>query len=181
MTTITPEELTKRFSEVKGSKILTVVMNTEVKLLKKSRDTKEPCPYQGVRKRTRAKIIVGSEYEKGVNTRLQKEGKEADFEAQEHAWEVKTDKPIIGTNKAGDQLYLNARIQDSYETEYIVDGNVIDKEELAPYMSKPKPPQNQGTDKPILWRTLKLFPSCSIESYKSDGVEVQVKEPSCEN
>lgn len=176
MQTITPLELQKRLEEVKGSKIITVVMNTEVKLLKKSRDTKEPCPYVGVRKRTRAKVILGSDYQKGVNTRLSKEGKDADFESQEHSWEVSTDKPIIGTNKAGDQFYANVRIQDTYETEYIIDGKPISEEELALFMRAKSKPKNQGTDDPVVWRTLKLQPTCSIESYVSDGEQVEVKQ-----
>tara|TARA_R110000824_G_scaffold526_2_gene3316 strand:+ start:1289 stop:1822 length:534 start_codon:yes stop_codon:yes gene_type:complete len=174
MQTITPQELLKRFGEVKGSKIITVVMDTELKLLKRNRDTKEPCPYVGVRKKTRCKVMLGTDYENGVNNTREREGNEGTFEAQKHSWADRTDKPVISTNKAGDKYYANMRVIETYEVEYTSDGNVIDKSDLAAYTSKKKPPQNQGTEKPVIWNMPKIFPSCSIESYVSDGEEVKV-------
>jgi len=174
MQTITSEELMKRFSEVKGSKILTVVMNTEVRLLKRNRDTKEPCPYQAVRKRTRATVMLGTNFQNGVNNARRREGKDDSFEAQKHSWADRTEKPTISVNKAGDQAYANFRVLEVHEVEYTTDGNTIDKDEIAPYTSKKKPPQNQGTEKPIVWNMPKIHPSPSIESYVSDGVEVKV-------
>lgn len=176
MQTITPLELQKRLEEVKGSKIITVVMNTEVKLLKKNRDTKEPCPYVGVRKRTRAKVMVGTDYSNGVNNTREREGKERTFEAQKHSWADRTDKPVISTNKAGDQTYANLRVLETYEIEYTQDGKAINKEELVPFMPKKSPPKNQGTEKPTIWNMPKIQPVCSIESYVSDGETVEVKQ-----
>lgn len=176
MQTITPQELLKRFSEVKGSKIITVTMDTEAKLLKRNRDTKEPCPYAGVRKRTRCKVIVGSDYENGVNNTREREGNERTFEAQKHSWADRTDKPVISTNKAGDQTYANLRVLETYEVEYTADGKAIEKDELVPFLPKESPPKNQGTEKPTIWNMPKIYPACSVESYVSDGETVEVKQ-----
>lgn len=176
MQTITPLELKKRLEEVKGSKIITVTMNTELKLLKKSRDTKEPCPYVGVRKRTRAKVMVGTDYENGVNNTREREGNERTFEAQKHSWADRTDKPVISTNKAGNQTYANLRVLETYEVEYTADGKAISEEDIAPFKKKQSKPKNQGTEKPIIWNMPFIFPKCSIESYVSDGETVEVKQ-----
>jgi hypothetical protein len=174
MQTITPKELLKRFNEVTSSKIVTIVMNTEVKLLKKNRDTKEPCPYVGVRKRTRCTVMLGTDYENGVNNRRDKEGEDRNFEAQPHAWAEHTDKPVISTNKAGDQSYANVRLLETHDVEYTMDGKEIDREALRPFQSPKKPPKNQGVEKPVEWRNVSVFPKCSFESIKSDGELIEV-------
>ena len=176
MQTITPLELKERFEQVKGVKIVTVVMNTEVKLLKKDRNTKEPCPFVGIRKRTRCKVLVGTDYDAGVNRIREKEGVEPDFVAQPHAWADRTEKPVISTNEKGDQFYLNLRVQDTYETEYLDgNGNPIDKESLEPFRPKRSKIKSQGTEQELTWRMPKIYPECSIESYVSDSVTVEVK------
>lgn len=172
MTTITPRELMKRLGEVRGSKIITVVMVTHVKLLKKNRDTKDPCPYVGVKKKTRCTVLIGTDYERGVNTRREKEGTEQDFITQEHAWATHTDDPVI--SKKGDQFYANFRLQKTLETTYTCNGKVIDRELLRPFQTPKKKPLNQGVENPVEWRNPKIYPECSIESYKSDGEEIEV-------
>lgn len=174
MQTITPLELKKRFEQVKGVAIVTVVMNTEVKLLKKDRDTKEPCPYVGIRKRTRCNVLVGTDYEKGVNRIREKEGETPDFKAQEHAWADRTDKPTI--SQKGDQFYLNMRVKETYETEYL-DGNEnpVDKELLKPFLPKKSKIKSQGTEQELPWRMPKIYPESSIEEYKANGETVKVQ------
>jgi hypothetical protein len=172
---INPKELLDRLSQVKGSKIITVTMLTEVKLNKKHRGTKEPCPYTGVLKRTHCKVMVGTDFQNGVNNRRGKEGEEKDFEAQPHAWANHTDKPIISTNKAGDQYYANLRVLETYETSYSHDGKEVDREELRPYQTPRKKPTNQGVEDPIEWRMPKIFPACSISSIKTDGQLIEVQ------
>ena len=172
---INPKELLDRLSQVKGSKIITVTMLTEVKLNKKHRETKEPCPYTGVLKRTRCKVMVGTDFQNGVNNRREKEGEDKDFEAQPHAWASHTDKPVISTNKTGDQYYANMRVLETYETSYTHDGEELDREDLRPYQAPRKKPTNQGVEDPIEWRNVSVFPKCSISIYKSDGAVVEVR------
>jgi len=172
---INPKELLDRMSQVKGSKIITVVMHTEVKLNKKHRETKEPCPYTGVMKTSRCKVMIGTDYQGGVNNRREKEGEEKDFEAQPHAWASRTDKPVISTNKAGDQYYANMRVLESYETSYTYNGKEVEREDLRPYQTPRKKPVNQGVEDPVEWRMPKIYPACSVASIKTDGKVIQVQ------
>jgi hypothetical protein len=175
MQTITPEELLSRLKEVKGSKIIGVTMRTNVKLLKKSRDTGEKCPYENVIKISRCSAMLGTDYEKGVNNRRDKEGLDRDFEAQEHSWADHTDKPTLSTNKEGSQYYANLRIIETYEVRYEMNGTPIDRELLREYEPKKSPPKNQGVEKTVDWRMPKVFPECSIAAYRSDGEEIEVR------
>jgi hypothetical protein len=173
---ITPVELLMRLSQLKGAKIMTVVMLTSVKMLKKHRDTKEPCPYGEITKRSVCQVMAGTDYENGVNNRRDKEGSDRTFEAAPHQWAAHTEKPVVSQNKAGTQSYANLRVLKSISVEYLMDGVVIDKDDLDldGYGPKKSESSRQGTDDVVIWRMPKIYPECSIESYKSDGVEVLI-------
>lgn len=172
---IDPKELLDRLSQIKGSKIITVVMHTEVKLLKKSRDTREPCPFKTVTKRTRCKVMVGTDFQNGVNNYQEKQGGERDFEAQPHLYADTNheEQPVIAKHRFKDQYYMNGRLTETYETELYADGKLIDKDALKEYMpaKKPKP---QG-DPRGQWRNIKVFPECSIEQINTDGKVIEVQ------
>ena len=168
---INPKELLDRMSQVKGSKIITVVMLTEVQLLKKHRGTKEPCPYQAVTKRTRCKVMIGTEYEKGVNNFQEKNGSERDFVAQAHSY-ADTDhdeKPVIAKHRTKEQWYMNSRVTEVYETELYADGNLVEKDVVKDYMPIRKPRPEGKSDPRGQWKSVNLFPKCSVEQIKTDG------------
>jgi hypothetical protein len=170
--TITPQELLHRLEGIKGSKIITVVMETEVKLLKKDQDTKEPCPYENVLKKTRCKIMIGTNYEDGQNRILEKEGLEPNFVAQSHSYADTNheDKPVIAKHRTRDQWYMNARVTEVYETEYTADGKPVTRDELRRF--EPKKKSRPG----VQWRMPKVFPECSIEYIKTDGKLIKVQQ-----
>lgn len=173
---ITPVELLMRLSEVKSAKIMTLVMVTPVKMLKKSRADKTPCPYGEITKRSVCQVMIGTDYETGVNTRRDKEGSDKTFEAAPHQWADRTEKPVLSQNKAGTQTYANVRVLKALSTEYMEDGVTVEKDalDLENYGPKRSDSSRQGTEDEVIWRMPKIYPECSIESYKSDGVEVIV-------
>jgi hypothetical protein len=174
--TISPAELLMRLSDLKGAKIVTLTMRTSVSMLKKSRADKTPCPFGEVSKRSVCQVMLGTDYEKGVNNRRDKEGSDRDFQVAEHQWATRCEKPVLSQNAAGTQTYVNVRVLKTLEVNYFEDGNPIDKEDLdlANYGPKRSESSRQGVDDQIIWRMPKIFPECSIESYKSDGVEVLI-------
>lgn len=168
---ITPQELLHRLGEVRGSKIITLVMKTEFKLLKKDRDTKEPCPFREVTKITRCKAMIGTNYENGQNNIREKEGLERDFVAQPHSY-ADTDhdeKPVVAKHRSKDQWYMNARVTKVYETEYAADGKPVSRDELRRF--EPKKTSRPG----VQWRMPKVFPECSIEFIKTDGQVIKIE------
>jgi hypothetical protein len=174
MQRITPAELLKRFNEVKQATIVTVVMNTEVELLKKSRVDGRPCEYVGIRKRTTCQAMVGTDYENGVNNRKEKEGQERDFQAEPHRWADHTDKPVISTNKDGTQYYANIRVIKTLGVEYECDGKEFDRELIREFEKKKSPSSRQGVADEVIWRMPKVYPACSIEKLKYSGEEIEV-------
>lgn len=172
MQRITPAELLNRFREVKQATILTVVMSTEVKLLKKSKKDGRPCPYVGVRKRTTCQAMIGTNYENGVNNRREKEGLKRDFEAEEHSWATHTDDPVISVK--GDQYYANMRIRKTLDVQYVCDGKKFDRELLREFEPKKSTSSRQGVKDEVIWRMPKVYPACSIEKIKYSGEEIEV-------
>ena len=172
--TVTPAELMARVSEIQASTIVGVTLNIEAKLLKKSRVTKEPCPWGLVTKRSVLSCAFGTDYERGVNRRLDKEGSESEFQTMPHAWaERLEDKPSICTNKAGDTFYANLRVFSVGSVEFFEDGKPIDAADLVDYLPKKSTSSRQGTEDQIIWRTVKFT---SFESVRYGGLELIVSQ-----
>jgi hypothetical protein len=176
--TVTPDELLKRVAQVKASTIVSVVILTDVKMLKKHRDTKEPCPYGEITKRTVMNVMFGTDYSNAVDNRRVKEGGTADFEVAPHQWAEHVDgKPAIVMNKAGDQSYANCRVLNVSSVEYLQDGVPVDADSLdldgyGP--KKGKEGARQQVEDAVIWRTVKLAPECSFETVRANGVELVV-------
>lgn len=175
---VTPQELAERVADVGTSTIVGVTTVTEVKMLKKHRTTKEPCPYGQISKRTVMTVMFGTDYAKGVDNRRVKEGKSADFVAAPHQWAEHVDgKPAIVMNKAGDQSYANCRVLSVQSVEYLMDGEPVDKDDLDLDGFGPKKGEEgarQNVDNPVVWRNVKLAPECSFESIRANGIELSV-------
>ncbi len=176
--TVTPVELAQRVAQVKASTIVSVVILTAVKMLKKHRDTKQACPYGEITKRTVMTAMVGTDYSNAVDNRRVKEGGEADVEVAPHQWADHVDgKPAIVTNKAGDQSYANLRVLNVSSVEYLQDGAAVDADSLDLDGYGPKKPADSGrqmVDDAVIWRTVKLAPLCSFESMRANGQELVV-------
>lgn len=176
---VTPAELLERVAQVKSSTIVSVVILTEVKMLKKHRDTKEPCLYGEITKRTVMNVMFGTDYSNAVDNRRVKEGGSADFDVAPHQWADRVDgKPAICQNKAGDQSYANLRVLSVSSVEYLEDGVVIDADDQLDLDGfGPKKPADSGrqqVEEAVIWRTVKLAPECSFESIRANGIELSV-------
>ena len=123
---------------------------TQPKLNKKSRVTGLPLPYQNVSKYTKSFCLLNSIYQNSMNAKLTKEGyqdKGDNYFVSEPLpfgeWEIlpngKTSKILI---KHKDQYYIRAQFNLNIkpETQWIADGNQIDKSDLIDYL----PPEKEN-------------------------------------
>lgn len=176
--TVTPAELLKRVGEVDAATIVSVVILTSVKMLKKHRDTKEPCPYGEITKRSVMSVMLGTDYSNGVDNRRVKEGGSADFVVAPHQWADHVEgKPAITRNKAGDQSYANLRVLNVSSVEYLQDGVTVEADSLDLDGYGPKKAVDSGRQRvedAVIWRTVKLAPLCSFESMRANGQELVV-------
>ena len=173
MKTMTPEQLKTALSQVDRSEIANVTLETNVKLLKKGRDSKEPCPFGKVTKRSRLNVMFGSDYERGVNNQRSREDLDQNFEAG-NTWGDRTDDKVLTIK--GEQYYANMRVLDTHEVEYFADGKPISEEEVRQFAPKKSKPKNQGTEKPVIWTKPKVFPECSFREVRVSGEEIIIEE-----
>lgn len=105
------------------------------------------------------KIITGFDYENSVNNRLEKEGKDADFERSEN-WHIALSKGLATDKKTETKYYLRYQYMDDSVTdvEYLVDGTPIEKKLFESYMKAKTDYRNQGLE-----NTLK-FKVCNIDN-----------------
>lgn len=105
------------------------------------------------------KIITGFDYESSVNNRLEKEGKESNFESSGN-WFENLSKGLVIDKKTQSKFYLRYQyLADSItDIEYLQDGNSIDKKMFEAYLKAKTDYKNQGLD-----NTLK-FQVCNIDN-----------------
>ena len=70
-------------------------------------------PYADAVKVVTLNGMIGMSYSNGVNNELSREGKPMDFESQSPVWMKRLGKNL-GTNKAGDKVYLPIKVQTSW-------------------------------------------------------------------
>lgn len=160
-------EILKNFN---GYSQFTLVTITEPKCTKKSRGIKSEkgTPFDQlfkgkIYKTAKRFASLGYDYQKSVNTRLEKEGKEADFNARELSWgHWWDDSKVVLTHK--DQFYirityLNANGAASKYIYHYDDGEEItgDLLEILKYDFLDKKPERtrQGTDDAVIVNSIK--------------------------
>ncbi len=139
-----------------------------------------PFAKEDVRKITRYFGKLNTIYANSVNRQLEREGKEANFEAQANWHEKKYDQingcVVRKQNKDGLNTEYVGFIVDRAETlGYSINGVEATTEETAIIKGFRKPtttPQNQGTDKPIIYRTIKLQ---NVKLIKIIGEHYEIK------
>jgi len=153
---LTKKELLAKLMEAKGAKPITIVSKTTPKLLKKHRDSGEPCPYSNVSKVSRTNGMMNFDYEKAVNRQLVREGKEDNFEAVERKWGKHITRGII---EHKGKYYLQLKVQNAIESVYLQNDErvEIDKGYL------PKQSTKQGVKKEVIVRDYSLDNISSIK------------------
>lgn len=117
---------------------------------------------KGVTKRTKFNVLLNSVYSNMVNNQLEREGKEANFKAKpnwfEAVYDTENGSIVCNKNKKED-LFLKVAVNSAETTAYFVNGIEATAEELETikkFKEKSSMPTNQGTDKPIIIRTIKV-------------------------
>jgi len=179
---------TAKFAEMLMGFILSsfadVQSETEPKINKTHRETKEPNPFTKVLNHRILNVQLMYNYEKQVNDKAEKEGLERDFEAQEHPWARKV-KGALARHKNYEidlanfdvnsvdlsKFYMAYKVQKIREQSYIADGKVIDKKELLPYFPPQKNYDNQPAEEKTAIQYMKLS---SVKEFVFDGVEYRI-------
>lgn len=129
---VNTNDLMRVLAQIKGAKPATIVTSTKVDM------NKTDNPYYGrITKKSEANIFLNYNYQKAVNARLVKEGKEPNFVASAPTWgQSIPGTPLVLHNGV---LYLTVGYltNNTPKSEYFCDGEPIDKRDIQNYL-KPK-------------------------------------------
>jgi hypothetical protein len=170
METMTREQLRLRFLDKCGTTFGTVTVFSKAKLNKKDKE-KNPNPFDDVYKMSRLNGVIGYEYQHSVNLQREREGLEANFEAEKRAWGKRVNAYLVEHNGS---WYLSMKVQrvigdvtywlDDFQTQ-------IEKKELEPFMSEKTETSRQEVDKVVIHRDIKLE---SIIEIKIEGEDYRI-------
>jgi hypothetical protein len=157
--TITTTELKNVLLNMNGTPFISFVTDTEVRMNKTNN------PFFGrVRKEKFTVVQSGFDYEKSVNNRLKKEGKENDFKSVPN-WMKLVDENnlfLVTDKKTETKFYFRYQyVSDKpIKTNYTLDGKKVNKDLLfsfiGKYLPKSKSYSNQNLDNPLRFSTVKL-------------------------
>ena len=151
-------ELIKGLDKPTMAKIIT---RTEVKMNKKDIKTKTiKNPYVGAVKVTTQIVELNPQYEKTVNEQLTKENKEPDFEASSRKWGQNIGNGLVENNG---KIYVSFIPKQHILNTYMLADKIIEKSELDDFIPTKKESSDQGTEIPVLFRTISLENICTIE------------------
>ena len=150
---ITRQQLMDLFKEMNHTSIVSIITKTEPEL---------KCPKTHVMAGRINKLsyingMIGNwDYETSVNNRLSKENKAADFVVAPRKWGSHINGTPFILHK--DNYYVEVRVLNVYNTEYLLDGNVVNKEDIQEYLpnSSKNNSGRQRTDNPVIVHTYKI-------------------------
>lgn len=165
----------------KGAAFVRIVTATEPKMLVKHRETRVPNPFTG---KTVLRIadrhgMIGASYQNAVNNRREAEGHEAagEFRAEslwngagEHVEGCKT----LVRHRTSGKVYMvfYPHRQDSVLGDvWTVDGEVVEKDALAPFLTASGGSKRQETETQVQWRVIALE---SLKELQLDGEVYQI-------
>lgn len=148
MKKIDKSELISMLASVVGSTFVTIVTETEPKLV-----GGKSCPLHGVKKRSKVNGTVGFNYTNAVNNQRAREGSEKDFVAEDRKWGMRMDKTPLVVHK--DKYYLEVKVEKTDSPEYTLNGKSIPNEEVKQYIPA-KGESRQELDKEIILRDYSL-------------------------
>lgn len=160
------DELVKVLMSVKGPTPATITATTKVRMNKRNN------PYlDKVLKTQNSNVFINFNYKNAINKRLQKEGKEANFEPQPRKWGVHVPGTPLVLHK--NQYYLEAGYltKNQPKVSYTMDGEEIEKAVFENYLPAKSPSKSQGLDKEVVMRDFKIE---NIERVKMLGKEYVV-------
>lgn len=163
------KKLVALLGKTRASEMVSLRARTPIELVRVPKD--HPFKSKQFFKTAKLNAVLGTgvDYERMVNARREREGKEATFEAEPLPW-GKWMPGLEGLLKEhGDEVYLRVAINSSSE-EIITDedGNIIDPKELEPFKPK-KSASRQGLEKEVKPRDFKIS---NLLSLKACGEEI---------
>lgn len=149
--TITLGDFRQALQDRTGATFITIIAETEPKMNKRGN------PYLGrVTKRARVNGSIGGYYPDMVNHQRAREGLEVDFKAVPRLWGVR----IVGTPfvEHRGNLYLEMKVERVLSSEYLLDGEPVDRAILDPWLPVRKKSESsrQGVDKDVVIRDYML-------------------------
>jgi hypothetical protein len=177
---ITLAQFAELISNITGSAFADCESVTEPKLNKKDRISGAILPFNKVLNCRLLNIQLGYNYEKQVNDKAEKQGIDANFEAQEHVWARRIkgalarhksyevpetlDFTKVDTNK----LYMAYKVQSIRQQSYIADGQQIAKSILTNFFPPKDDYSAQPQDDKVKVQYMKLS---SVKSFIFGGTE----------
>ena len=176
---ITLSDFAQLLMTILGSCFVQVQSITEPKLNKKSRSTGLPIPFAKVVNCRDLNIQLGYDYEAQVNRNANKEGIEADFEAQEHVWARRIEGALARhkdytpdlANLDVTKLYIPYKVMNIREQSFIADGKQIAKDMLLDYLPPVTSYDNQPAEKKVSVQYMKLS---SVKEFRWNGIQYQI-------
>ena len=148
----TPTQLVGELLKMDGTG--TSFEGMDCKVLVKMRKTNNP--YFGkVYKFYSVNSISNANYERAVNRQREREGKETDFETLPRVWGERVGKSPVIQHKGQFYFAIHVKTLTSDVTYKDVNGNIVEKESIAPFLPK-KSPSRQGVENEIIVRTYKI-------------------------
>jgi hypothetical protein len=141
------------------------IVNVPMVLTHKESGDKNPLwqiAKKGITKRTKYNVLLNSIYSNMVNNQLIREDKEANFVAKPNWFEPVFDTEngsIVRNRNKHEDLFLKVAVNSAETFEYFVNGVQATPDQLETikkFKEVSKKPTNQGTDKPIIIRTISL-------------------------
>lgn len=158
-TTINTTELKNILLKLNGTPFISFITDTEVRMNKTNN------PYHGrVKKQKFTVVQSGFDYERSVNNRLKKEGKEDDFSSVPN-WMKLVDENnlfLVTDKKTETKFYFRYQYVSNkpLETTYFLDGKKVEKDTILPlikpFLPKSNNYSNQNLDNPLRFSTVKL-------------------------
>ena len=145
----TREQVADYLMNMKGARPATIVIRTEPRMNKKSRETQEPNPFlNNVYKVSQFQVFLNFNYENSVNLQKRRENGNADFHAQT-TWGEHVSPCLVRHQGA---LFLHCKLERKLDVSYrtVIKNQELSWDAIAEYMPPRSASRTQGTDKEIL-------------------------------
>lgn len=163
MKTITKKELIDMVNDIKGVTFVSVLVHSEPKMRKTDN------PYLGATKVVTLSGAIGFDYQNSVNLQLGRENKDTDFVAQPRSWGTHEKNWI--THKGN--YYLSVKVQGTSDSDFIYEGNKINKDILEPFLYESKKPHTQeALDTAVTVRDVKIDNIKCIRAFGEEFVVI---------
>jgi hypothetical protein len=166
---ISQKELIEILNTIENPTFTHIVSETIVRMNKgKTKEgNKEENPYHNkVTKLRKGRFLIGSEYEKRVQGNDTKEGGEGTFKSQESKVGVHISKCVLFNEKYNKYYLSHERFPEvKPKSEFIFEGNTIDKILFDKWISDSNNYENQPQERKVEWTTL------TIENIKEISLE----------